>query len=347
MKGLHFNETSIHLIITHHIGNKLKEGELILTDDLTPIDEELTASFLKAYFVDKFKPFGFQQFDHATDLDLNEAYGMIKAIFNDQTTFIQHSKNLAGLLFDTSDHHLIKDGEMNLVYFNDINLDGELMDGIGIFKSESIVPFIQMVEEQKKYTIYHDFGFAIGGLDKACLVLNKYEDEGYTVLSYDKSNGNGEAQFWNDKFLRLAPVDDDYNNTRSFLQSTQHFVTENLAADHTVSKTDQIDLLNKTMDFFKSNDSFDKNEFTATVLEKPELIQQFDDYGDTIRAKGAQSDQFSISEKAVKSQAKIYKSVLKLDKNFHVYVHGDRTMIERGVEEDGRKFYKLYFDNEA
>jgi hypothetical protein len=347
MRALHFDETSIHLLITHHIGNKLKEGELLLTDDLSPIEEELTASFLKAYFLDKFKPYGFQQFTHSSDLELNEAYGMVKAIFNDQTTFIQHSKNLAGLLFDTSDHHLIKEGEMNLVYFNNLNLDGELFDAIGIFKSESIVPFIQMIEEQKKYTMYHDFGFALNGLDKACLIINQFEDEGYTVLTFDKTNGNGEAQFWNDKFLRLAPVDDGYNNTKSFLQSTQHFVTENLAGDQNVSKTDQLDLLDKTMDFFKTRDNFDKREFTATVLEKPELIEKFEDYGNTIRSRGNQSEQFEISDKAVKSQSKIYKSILKLDKNFHVYIHGDRSKIERGVDEDGRKFYKLYFDNEA
>jgi len=323
MNGLHFNETSIHLIITHHIGNKSKEGELLLTDDLTPIDEELTASFLKAYFLDKFKPFGFMQFAHATDLDLNEAYVMVKAIFADQTTFIQHSKNLAGFLFDTSDHHLIKEGEMNLVYFNDINLEGELVDGIGIFKSESVIPFIQMIE-----------------------ILNKFEDEGYTVLSFDKSNGNGEAKFWNDKFLRLAPLDDDYNNTRSFLESTQHFVTENLSGKPEVSKTDQIDLLNKTMDFFKSRDAFDKNEFTASVLQKPDLIQQFEDYGESRRTQST-SDQFNISDKAVKTQAKYFRSVIKLDKNFHLYVHGDRSMIERGVDEDGRKYYKLYYDSES
>ena len=39
------------------------------------------------------------------------------------------------------------------------------------------------------------------------------------------------------------------------------------------------------------------------------------------------------------------KQVIRLDKNFHVYVHGDKTKIEEGVNEKG-KFLKLYF-NEA
>ncbi len=347
MQGLHFNDAHIHLLITHHVGNKLKEGELILSDQLTTVDEELTHTLLRSYFLDKFKPFGFQQFYHSSDLELNECYVMIKAIFEDQSKFIENSKHLAGLLFDTSDHANIKEGEMNLVYFNDINYNGELFDALGIFKSESIVPFIQMIENQKQFSIHHDFGFDLKGLDKACLILNQFDDEGYSVLSFDRTNGNSEAQFWTDKFLKLAPLDDDYNNTRSFLEATQQFVTQNLAADHRVSKTDQIDLLGKTMDYFKSRDHFDKKEYTAEVLAKPEIIESFEDYDASIKSRALYNDNFDISDKAVKSQSKIYRSVLKLDKNFHVYIHGDRSKILRGVDDDGRKFYKIYFDQEA
>jgi translation initiation factor 2A len=39
--------------------------------------------------------------------------------------------------------------------------------------------------------------------------------------------------------------------------------------------------------------------------------------------------------------------VKELDKNFHIYIHGDRTKIEQGVDENGRKFYKIYYDQEA
>ena len=50
----------------------------------------------------------------------------------------------------------------------------------------------------------------------------------------------------------------------------------------------------------------------------------------------------------MKRQARVFKSVLKLDKNFHIYIHGDRDRIERGVDErTGRKFYKIYYDEES
>ncbi|MBK9193468.1 MAG: hypothetical protein IPO17_00460 [Flavobacteriales bacterium] len=59
------------------------------------------------------------------------------------------------------------------------------------------------------------------------------------------------------------------------------------------------------------------------------------------------ADNFEISAHAVKRQARIFKSVLKLDKNFHIYIHGDRNRIEQGVDEQGRKFYKIYYDKES
>ena len=49
----------------------------------------------------------------------------------------------------------------------------------------------------------------------------------------------------------------------------------------------------------------------------------------------------------MKKEFKVFKSVIKLDKNFHLYVHGRRDLIERGFDDDkGKKYYKVFFDNE-
>ena len=38
------------------------------------------------------------------------------------------------------------------------------------------------------------------------------------------------------------------------------------------------------------------------------------------------------------------KSVIKLDKNFHIYVHGGEGLIRKGYDpETGMAFYQLYF----
>jgi hypothetical protein len=60
------------------------------------------------------------------------------------------------------------------------------------------------------------------------------------------------------------------------------------------------------------------------------------------------SNGFDISTQAVKKQNSNFKTVLKLDKNFHVYIHGDRKLIEEGFDnEKGMKYYTLYFKEES
>ncbi len=59
------------------------------------------------------------------------------------------------------------------------------------------------------------------------------------------------------------------------------------------------------------------------------------------------TDSFEISNAAVKKQARVFKSILKLDKNFHIYIHGSKEMIERGFDEEKNlNYYKVYFKEE-
>lgn len=49
-------------------------------------------------------------------------------------------------------------------------------------------------------------------------------------------------------------------------------------------------------------------------------------------------------EKLIEEVENGHKRVLKLDKNFHVYIHGDASKIKIAEDEKG-KYIKLYFDN--
>jgi hypothetical protein len=116
-----------------------------------------------------------------------------------------------------------------------------------------------------------------------------------------------------------------------------------------VNKADQADLLNKSMQFFKENESFSFDDFTEQVIQQPEVIQSFRDYKEEFESdRDIKIDgQFDISTPAVKKQAKVYKSVIKLDKNFHIYVHGNRRFIEKGYDEErDMQYYKIYYKEE-
>ena len=95
-------------------------------------------------------------------------------------------------------------------------------------------------------------------------------------------------------------------------------------------------------------EEFKFDEFTGAVFGGDEgLTESFVNYKSDYEQETqlSISEDFAINPAAVKKQQRYFKSVIKLDKNFHIYVHGDRKLIETGQDEKG-KFYRLYFEEE-
>ena len=348
MAHLDFTEVKLEKLVTHHVGNKNRDENVSLSNETSILKDEQTLGFLLKYFLQQFQPIDFQQFTHTIDLGMNEVYTLVRKMFSNNMDFIPESQNIAKLLYEYSDHPKIKSGELNVVLFSNVLFGNESLDAIGIFKSESNVPFLKMHENNQNFSIEHEFGFELKGIDKACIVFNVDRSEGYQALVIDNTNKSLDAQYWVDGFLKLKACNDDYNNTKDILKITKEFVTKKLSEEYDVSKTEKIDLLNRTMDYFKNNEDFDKDEFEQNVFQNKDVINSFQDFDNSFREDNdlEGNSSFQISNQAVKKQNRAFKSVLKLDKNFHVYIHGDKNLIEKGRESDGRKFYKIYYENE-
>ena len=252
-------------------------------------------------------------------------------------------------LYEQSIHPKIKGGEFYTVYFKDCIIDGEKVDAVGMFKSENKDTFLKVYPSGDGFEIESEKGVNINKLDKGCLIFNTEKENGYVVSVVDNTNKGTEAQYWINDFLHVQPRKDEYYDTQNILSLCKNFVTKGLPQQFEVSKADQVDFLNKSVQFFKEKESFDMAQFASEVIEQPDLIKSFNQYkSDFQKEREIQiSDNFTISESAVKKQARSIKSIIKLDKNFHIYVHGSRELIEQGVDEHGRKFYKIYYKEES
>jgi hypothetical protein len=284
---------------------------------------------------------------HEADLTLNEVYVYASKIFDNPETLHEQSVNLAKHLYEKSNHPKIKGGEFYVVYFKDCIVDGETVDAVGLFKSENKDTFLKVYPSGDGFEIESQQGININKLDKGCLIFNTDRENGYVVAVVDNTNKGAEAQYWIDDFLHVRQRRDEYYNTQNLLSMTKNFVTKELPNRFEVSKADQVDLLNKSVKFFKEKDTFDMDEFANEVIGQPEVIDSFNRFRDDYaRDRDIEfADSFTISDSAVKRQARVFKSVIKLDKNFHIYVHGDRNLIEQG-EDDKGKFYKVYYKEE-
>src|SRR5690606_28437707 len=155
--------------------------------------------------------------------------------------------------------------------------------------------------------------------------------------------------FWKDNFLKIRAASDDFHNTQDYMNMYKSFVVEQIPSEFEVSRVEQIDFLNKSVSFFKKKENFNHQEFEEEVLQIPEVIDSFRKFGQQYGEERELNFEngFEISEYAVKKQSRVFKSVLKLDKNFHVYIHGDKNLIEKGFDEQtGMNYYKIYFEEE-
>jgi hypothetical protein len=276
-------------------------------------------------------------------------YIFASQIFEDVKLFQKTSVDIAKYLYELSIHPQIKSGDLFITHFSEIVVEDEVTDAIGIFKSENKQSFLKLDREQQSYSIRCEDGINIEKLDKGCLIFNTDKESGYKICIIDKSNKNAEAQYWKDSFLQLKPYSDVYHYTKNLMNITKYYIAKELPDEFEINRTDQIDLLNRSAEYFKTHDNFDKEDYEKEVFRDSKMIKSFRKFDESFRNENdiEYEDSFEISSSAVKQGVKSFKSVLKLDRNFHIYIHGDVELITQGVEKDGRKYYKIYYENES
>ncbi len=343
---LDFSEAILSKLAIHQVGNKSNDEGIIISEQEVVVDGSI-ATLLTTYFTKPFKPQEFYNFSHESSLNLNEVFTYVKNIFNDKTSLQLQSINLAKHLYEQSNHPQIKSGELYVAYFDNCYLNDELTEVVGIFKSEQKETFLKVFPEGKSFTVNRDDGININKLDKGCLVFNENAEGGYKVLLVDNTNKGDNAQYWKEFFLNVKPFEDTFYHTKNYLQMCKDFAME---AFPEADKIDQMSLIQESAKFFKEEDAFDKIQFHEKVLQEPEIIDAFEDYKGNYQERNDIQvyDEFDINSDAVKNMKRVFKSVIKLDKNFHVYVHGNRNYIKKGFDEESNmNFYQLFFKEES
>lgn len=342
-------DVQLNEVIVHKVGNPTRGEDLKRSQKLLRLSGDIVPKLLTQYFLGPFDTNKLYHFTHLSDLKLNEIYHYANELFQQPQNFIELSGQIAAFLYSKSTHVKVKEGEVYIVRFKNIPFESDYTSAIGIFKSETKETFLKLSQQEDEWQLKDEEGISINKLDKGCLIFNTAVEEGFKICVVDNTNKQQDAQYWMNDFLQVQPLADSYNHTDQYLSLCKNFVTNEYADKFDVSKTDQIELLNRSMDYFKSKEQFNLKEFAEEVIHHPEVVDTFMDYKKNfeVSRKYEIEDDFDINLAAVKKQQRVFKSVLKLDKNFHIYIHGRRDLIEKGIDEEtGRKYYKIYFEEE-
>ncbi len=147
--------------------------------------------------------------------------------------------------------------------------------------------------------------------------------------------------------MQCKPRTDEFRQTNVLLNTFREYVMEELPAED-FCKKEKIDLVQNAMNYMVENhQAVDVQDFINTQLSDE---QHQNDYKASLQVYVQDNDvqlqsNFAASKDAVQYQRKKFRSIIKLDKNFHIYVHSNEDLIERGNDERG-KYYKVYFHEE-
>ena len=340
---INYSNTILGPLAIHYVGKKAQAEGFNLSDNLLEIEDDYLKSLMCQYFLGGFKEPSFYNFESSEELQT--PHKLCESYFQGEIDVMALATQLTEQLYEGSDHPSIKRGELVVCFFEDLILEDELLSAIGIFKVETRSAFLKLVEQASGYGFKALEGLALNGLDKGCLVFNTDKSEGYKICMLDK-NATAEAKFWSDQFLRLKESSDAYHHTTHYIKLTKDFIDDQQKSGSQLSKGEELEIMSASQKFFEANESFSEDNYLESLFGDDEQVQsEFKNYKQSAGAPDL-APEFEISTPAVKKHSKFFRSVIKLDKNFHIYVHGDKTKIDRGTDEMGKKFYTLYYEEE-
>ena len=341
----------IETISLHRVGNKNKNEAIFLSETPHSLNDE-TTGLLKEYF---FKPFrekeeNYFKFSNDVDVEFNEMFKIVSGIFSDSDSTHVNSKKIASYLYEQSNHPHIKSGEVYVAFLSGILLDNVKINAIGIFKSELKHDFIQFEEKGSNLDIIVQQGININKLDKGCLIFDTHKEEGYKILSVDSNRYD--TKYWLENFLGVDALSDDNFKTKNYLKFCQNFAKDVVLPAE--DKQQEVLFMNRAVNHFAKNDSFEESNFLNEVMENPDLIPEFKHYKVEKGPKYSVEDisNFDIANKAVSDARKKIKNVINLDTNIQIkldFINSEsaQKFVEKGWDEEKQMYYYLvYFNKE-
>lgn len=344
------NEAQINDIIIHRVGNSHKEEGVYLSAETIPVNENLQKVIL-SFFTKGFKQAEeMHKFSHPTDLNLNEVYHYCSQYFDGEIDFIPFSTHITNLLYRSSDHPMIKSGELIVAHIDEVIMEGEICDALVLVKCENKRDFIEFKEHTEKLVFDLRKGIHLNRIDKGVVIVNTESESGFRAVAVDSVND--QSQFWVERFLQLVADDPAYQFTENTINLMKDFASS-VVSQQDENPTAKFEIMHKSMDFLQDKEEFNVNEFVEEVLPTPAYKEQFMQMHETMTKEAGLEDieGYKISQPQVKKAKKQFKDLIKLDNGVQIQLkfnnESTTEYLEKGYDsEKGMHFYKVYFSEE-
>ena len=332
---LEVSESKLTQYVFHYVGDTLILGEEAYSGAPVMLEAAFTQLAFNKMDLD-------QQFEffHESNIDLNEIYTFSKTIFENQNSFLEQSNNIATHLHSASAHPNIKNGELFIGLFDNCIWNNQVKKAISIVKIDEKEIFLDVKNEANKMIINGIDGINVKKINNLAVIVDMGDE---TPAVFIKTKRKEDVVYWQERFLKIKVADEHYHKTNLALTECKKYILK----EESFSNTEKIGLLNKTLDYFRNEEEFEVDNYINTVFEKAEATQR-DVILNTVKPY-----ETVISENAIDKVEKTYKRKIKLDSNIVIQVNVQNIeqveeLIEIGYDEvTNRKYYKIYFEEEA
>jgi 37-kD nucleoid-associated bacterial protein len=337
-------------IVLAKVGNPQREEPLQTSREVFRVQEE-DQSVLTSLFLKPFKNLVGHRFYHHSSLDQHEMNNCVKAIFESPLGLLERGCDIAKRLYSKSNHPNIKAGDLCVALMDDLEVDGQMVQGICILKAESMVPFLSINAKDGDLQLSTEHGINPEKIDKGCLILNHFPNKGFYAVTFDRAGA--ESRFWVREFLGLQAVPDSAFLTNAYADMTVNYLAE--SAPWEDSPPEQAcAAVHEAMTYFDDRENFDLQEFEERVLRTPEAVAKFAEHRARVEEAEGQplETNFEIAPKIVQKAKKRIPSIVRLDTGVEIhlkplFVNQREPVLERGFDETkGMKFIKVYFNQD-
>ena len=332
---LEVRDSKLLKYVVHHVSDTLILGEEEFSQPEILIEAAFTQLAFNKMDVDQQ-----YEFFHETNIGLNEIYTYVKSIFDNETSFLEQSKNIAKHLHSASQHPNIKDGELFVGLFDHCIWNNESKKAISIVKIDEKELFLDVKNDQNKLVVNGIDGVNVKKMNNMAVIIDRGADEPPVV--FIKTKRKEDVVYWQERFLKVKVADEHYYKTNLALTECKKYILK----EASFSNTEKIGLLNKTLDYFRNEEEFQVNHYIDTVFTQAEPVQK-DVILNTVKPY-----ETIISDSAIEKAEKQYKRKIKLDSHIEIQVNVQNIeqvddLIEVGYDEStNRKYYKIYFQEE-
>jgi len=207
MRSMEIGESVVEDVILHQVGNRLREEPLILADQCFDITESIENLILSGYLRGIVSDKNQHMLTHESDMALNDVAHHVSAFFSRKISFVELSRSLATHLYASTHHPNIASGDLFVILFDKLKLDGKYKSAIGVYKAESKQQYISTRTDGENRQLEVSSGINPDLIDKGVLIV----DDSEIVYAIDRLSSR--TKYWIEDFLKAKQVPNENTKT--------------------------------------------------------------------------------------------------------------------------------------